>query len=88
MVKRMLEVAKYILETPPYNVMVGWPEWNVDVTSMYAGELVVNHFCTNHSVIVNRNKFDINCNEKVPTAKAFHSHCWPGILFVYYVHNR
>ncbi|RQM20955.1 hypothetical protein B5M09_010793 [Aphanomyces astaci] len=78
MVPKMLEVAKFILDSPKYNVDQGFPRWHIGVTSMYAGELVVNHFIPKDNVWVNSESLDINCNSIEKTINVYHSHCWPG----------
>ncbi|RHY61836.1 hypothetical protein DYB38_007952 [Aphanomyces astaci] len=78
MVPKMLDVAKFILESPKYNQDEGFPRWHPNVASMYAGELVVNHFIPKENVWVNLDSLDINCNGHEKTADVYHSHCWPG----------
>ncbi|CAK4693523.1 hypothetical protein LEN26_009755 [Aphanomyces euteiches] len=78
MANKMMDVAKFILESPKYNVDMGWPTWHIGVTSMYAGEIVVNHFIPKDNVWINSESIDINCNGRERTAQVYHSHCWPG----------
>ncbi|RLO08927.1 hypothetical protein DYB28_014298 [Aphanomyces astaci] len=78
MVPKMLEVAKFILDSPKYNVEQGFPRWHIGVTSMYAGELVVNHFIPKDNVWVNSASLDVYSNGIEKTDNVYHSHCWPG----------
>ncbi|ETV95976.1 hypothetical protein H310_10632 [Aphanomyces invadans] len=82
MVPKMLDVAKFILESPKYGVDQGFPRWHVGVASMYAGEVVVNHFIPKQDVWLNMESIDINCNGHERTAAVYHSHCWPGDQYI------
>ncbi|KAF0700157.1 Aste57867_9285 [Aphanomyces stellatus] len=78
MVPKMLDAAKFILESPVFSVDKGFPDWHIGVASMYAGELVVNDCIPKDQVWINAESMDINCNGRERTANVYHSHCWPG----------
>ncbi|SPQ98043.1 unnamed protein product (mitochondrion) [Plasmodiophora brassicae] len=61
-----------------------WPKWWRGVTSMYAGELAVNHLLDDDEHDSNPSQIDADSTSKDPTAGVYHIHCWQGITFPRY----
>ncbi|KAF0700162.1 Aste57867_9290 [Aphanomyces stellatus] len=77
MVSHVLEVAKYILTSPVHGVEKGWPLWHVPVTSMYAGEITLNHYIPKANLLINNRTFDVNAIGDDAIPSVYHIHCWP-----------
>ncbi|KAF0700160.1 Aste57867_9288 [Aphanomyces stellatus] len=77
LVDHVLHVAKFILDHPVHGVEKGWPLWHVPVTSMYAGEITINHFVPRDRLLINKETFDVNAIGGESIATIYHIHCWP-----------
>ncbi|KAF0700159.1 Aste57867_9287 [Aphanomyces stellatus] len=84
LIPHMLDVAKFILTSPVYGVEKGWPLWHVPVTSMYAGEITVNHFVPAANLLINDETFDVNAVDGTAIATLYHIHCWPSVYQGYF----
>ncbi|KAF0700158.1 Aste57867_9286 [Aphanomyces stellatus] len=60
LVPHMLDVAEYILTSPVHGVEKGWPLWHIPVTSMYAGEITINHYIPKANLLINDETIDVN----------------------------
>jgi hypothetical protein len=71
-----LSTAKFILDNEYKDGPGQWPGWWAGVTSMYSGEIAVNHLV--EKMIVDGQKLDYISSSADSIMKHPHIHCWPS----------